>query len=38
VLKEAGLIDLAATKEVKGGALKYYAAKRRYIHLKYQEI
>lgn len=29
VLKDAGLIDLVATKEVKGGVLKYYAAKRR---------
>lgn len=29
VLKEAGLIDLVATKEVKGGVLKYYAAKRK---------
>jgi len=29
VLKEAGLIDLVATKEVKGGVLKYYAAKKK---------
>ena len=29
VLKEAGLIELVATKEVKGGVLKYYAAKRK---------
>lgn len=29
VLKEAGLIDLVATREVKGGVLKYYAAKRK---------
>lgn len=29
VLKDAGLIDLVATKEVKGGVLKYYVAKRR---------
>ena len=29
VLKDAGLIDLVATKEVKGGVLKYYAAKKK---------
>ena len=29
VLKEAGLIELVALKEVKGGVLKYYAAKRK---------
>ena len=29
VLKEAGLIELVATREVKGGVLKYYAAKRK---------
>ncbi|RLG79906.1 MAG: hypothetical protein DRO13_05025 [Thermoprotei archaeon] len=29
VLKEAGLIELVTTKEVKGGVLKYYAAKRK---------
>lgn len=29
VLKEAGLVRLVATKEVKGGVLKYYAAERR---------
>lgn len=29
VLKDAGLIDLVATKEVKGGVLKYYAARRK---------
>ncbi len=29
VLKEAGLIDLVATKEVKGGVLKYYATRRK---------
>ncbi len=28
-LKEAGLIELVATKEVKGGVLKYYAARRK---------
>ncbi len=29
VLKDAGLIDLVATKEVRGGVLKYYASKRK---------
>ncbi len=29
VLKEAGLIDLVATKEIKGGVLKYYAARKK---------
>jgi len=29
ILKEAGLIDLVATKEVKGGVLKYYGAKKK---------
>ncbi len=29
VLKDAGLIELVAMKEVKGGVLKYYAAKRK---------
>lgn len=29
ILKDAGLIDLVATKEVKGGVLKYYAAKKK---------
>lgn len=29
VLKEAGLIDLVATKEIKGGVLKHYAARKK---------
>ena len=29
ILKEAGLIDLVATREVKGGVLKYYAARKK---------
>ena len=29
VLKEAGLVDLVATKEVNGGVLKYYDAKKK---------
>ncbi len=29
VLKDAGLIELVATKEVKGGVLKYYSARRK---------
>ncbi len=29
ILRESGLIELVATREVKGGVLKYYAAKRK---------
>ncbi len=29
VLKDAGLVELVRTEEVKGGVLKYYASKRK---------